>query len=291
MARTAAAPPSGGRRKAVKPTRAARARTLPGTGHTGGRKKLFPGLPATPTVIGAAALAFAAVGAVTVGHAALSTTSATSNLQRLSAQANVLNGASSVASSGALNGRERAVSRDSQRQALQDAADQKLQAAAEAQAKQRNAALEALAASAEKHANEIRRNAWQLPIPHGVYHLTAGFGEISGLWAHTHTGLDFACPTGTPIQAVSRGVITSVGWAGAYGNRTVETLPDGTELWYAHQNAFHASIGEHVTGGQVIGYVGSTGNVTGPHLHLEVRPGAGDPVDPYNALIAHGVQP
>jgi murein DD-endopeptidase MepM/ murein hydrolase activator NlpD len=90
---------------------------------------------------------------------------------------------------------------------------------------------------------------------------------------------------------VASGTITETGWAGAYGNRTVETLPDGTELWYAHQVRFGSTPGEKVTEGQVIGYVGSTGNTTGPHVHLEVRPGGGDPVDPDTALKAHGIDP
>ena len=87
------------------------------------------------------------------------------------------------------------------------------------------------------------------------------------------------------------GTITDVGYSGAYGNRTIETLPDGTELWYCHQNTFGTSVGATVKPGQVIGYVGSTGNVTGPHLHLEVHPGGGDPVDPYTALQVHGLNP
>jgi murein DD-endopeptidase MepM/ murein hydrolase activator NlpD len=86
-------------------------------------------------------------------------------------------------------------------------------------------------------------------------------------------------------------VITSAQFEGAYGNRTVETLEDGTELWYCHQVQFNVSPGQRVRAGDVIGYVGSTGHVTGPHLHLEVRPGAGDPVDPYPALVEHGLQP
>jgi murein DD-endopeptidase MepM/ murein hydrolase activator NlpD len=243
------------------------------------------------TAIGAAAVTLAAVGAVTVSQAGFGSAMTSSDLHAGSAQATVLNGSSSIGTSDALSGRKRAVSRDSERQALQDAAHQKLQKAADQQARQRNAALKQLAMSAEKHANALARNAWGLPIPAGVYHLTAGFGDISGLWAHFHTGLDFACPTGTPIHAVAGGVITSVGWGGAYGNRTIETLPDGTELWYAHQSAFKVRDGEHVVRGQIIGLVGATGNVTGPHLHLEVRPGAGDPVDPYAALVAHGLHP
>jgi len=92
-------------------------------------------------------------------------------------------------------------------------------------------------------------------------------------------------------MAVAGGTITEVGYSGAYGNRTIETLADGTELWYCHQNTFGTSVGATVKPGQVIGYVGSTGNVTGPHLHLEVHPGGGDPVDPFTALQVHGLQP
>ncbi|MGH3358613.1 MAG: M23 family metallopeptidase, partial [Nocardioidaceae bacterium] len=69
------------------------------------------------------------------------------------------------------------------------------------------------------------------------------------------------------------------------------TLEDGTEIWYCHQNAFAVSEGQVVAPGETIGEVGSTGNVTGPHLHLEVRPGGGEPVDPYAALQEHGVTP
>ena len=112
-----------------------------------------------------------------------------------------------------------------------------------------------------------------------------------GLWSSNHTGLDFATASGTPIVAVANGVITKTGSAGAYGNQTIETLDDGTEIWYCHQTTIGVSPGERVIGGQQIGTVGSTGNTTGPHLHLEVRPGGGDPVDPFQALVFHGVTP
>jgi murein DD-endopeptidase MepM/ murein hydrolase activator NlpD len=151
--------------------------------------------------------------------------------------------------------------------------------------------LSALRGKAEQRAAQIRLHRWVLPITPGVYHLTARFGDYSSLWANFHTGLDFAAPTGTPIMAVAGGTITEVGYSGAYGNRTIETLPDGTQLWYCHQNEFATAVGDSVNPGQVIGYVGSTGNVTGPHLHLEVHPGGGDPVDPYPALVAHGLYP
>jgi murein DD-endopeptidase MepM/ murein hydrolase activator NlpD len=282
---------TGGKRKAVKPGRTVSQEPRRSMSTHGGlRKTLIPGIP-SPTLVGIAALAFAAAGAVTVSSPDSGSQLASGNIQKLSGQASVLSGASTIGSSNSLSGRARAVSRDSQREAMQDAADQDLQAAAEKQAKERNAALAALAASAEKQATLIAKNAWQLPVDAGVYHLTSRFGECSGLWSHCHTGLDFAAPSGTPIHAIAGGVVTSVGYDGSYGNKTVVTLEDGTELWYCHQTSYAVTTGDNVTAGQVIGSVGSTGNVTGPHVHIEVRPGAGDPVDPYAAMLAHGLNP
>ncbi|MFT4009894.1 MAG: M23 family metallopeptidase [Nocardioidaceae bacterium] len=247
-------------------------------------------LPSVPALVGTAALVAAAAGALTVGTTA-STTLAASSVQRLAGQANVLNGASGIGSSNPLRDRKLAVSRDSAREAEQNAEQKQLLKAAEQKNAERTVAIDNLAARTEAFAVEKAKNAWQLPIPTGVYHLTAGFGQCSGLWSHCHTGLDFAAPSGTPIHAIANGVVVSAGYDGAYGNKTVIQLEDGTEIWYCHQTSYAVSAGDQVIGGQVIGYVGSTGNTTGPHLHLEVHPGAGDPVDPYPALIAHGVTP
>ncbi len=238
--------------------------------------------PAVPTFLGLALVAVAGAGAVTVdqqpsqGAVVLSSGGSQS-----------MNGTDAVGYTDSR--RELALSRDSERQALQDRADQRLQAATEQQAQERNAALKSLGRAAEKHALQIAKNQWHLPT--SGYHLTARFGMAGGLWSSNHTGLDFAAPSGTPIVAVANGTITETGYAGAYGNRTIETLEDGTELWYCHQTSIDVKKGDTVSGGQQIGAVGSTGNTTGPHLHLEVRPGGGDPVDPFQALVVHGVRP
>lgn len=215
----------------------------------------------------------------------------TGEVRKLSAEASVLTGATSNGSAGSLSGRERAVSRDTRREALQDEADKRLQAIAETQAKRRKAALAEVAASAKKQAAEIAKNAWHLPVAPAAYHLTARFGQCSGLWSHCHTGLDFAASSGTPIHAVATGKVTEAGPAGAYGNRTIITLPDGTQLWYCHQTTIRVTKGDQVRAGAFIGTVGSTGNTTGPHLHLEVRPRPKQPVDPFAALLAHGLTP
>ena len=69
------------------------------------------------------------------------------------------------------------------------------------------------------------------------------------------------------------------------------TLDDGTEIYYCHQTSIGVQPGDKVTSGQQIGTLGSTGNSTGPHLHLEVRPAAGAPVDPQAWLIEHALTP
>ena len=142
------------------------------------------------------------------------------------------------------------------------------------------------AEKAQAFSDKIARNAWVYPTDPVV--LTARFGEY-GLWSSYHTGLDFNGNTGDPIVAVAGGTVTSVGYDGSYGNKTVITLDDGTEIWYCHQNSYNVSEGDVVRAGELIGTIGATGHVTGSHLHLEVRPGAGDPVDPYAAMVVHGL--
>jgi hypothetical protein len=251
------------------------------------RRSLFRGLPSAPLLMGIAALSISVGGALQAVHPDLAGASSGDHLVPASA----LSGNSAVSSASLLDGRTGTVSRDSSRDTLAAASGTSLLAEADAKVKERNAALSRFAAKAQKQAARIKLNQWVLPVAAGVYHLTARFGDYSPLWVHFHTGLDFAAPTGTPIMAVAGGTISEVGYSGAYGNRTIEQLPDGTELWYCHQNAFDTSVGATVTPGQVIGYVGSTGNVTGPHLHLEVHPGGGDPVDPFTALEVHGLHP
>lgn len=117
--------------------------------------------------------------------------------------------------------------------------------------------------------------------------LTARFGQCSSLWARCHTGLDFSAGIGTPIRAVLGGRVVSSGWAGAYGQLTKIEARPGLQFWYAHQSARRVRVGEVVKTGQVIGLVGASGNVTGPHLHLEVRD-KGSATDPEAWLRKRG---
>lgn len=157
------------------------------------------------------------------------------------------------------------------------------------QADQKRVANAEVAAKAQKYAKELKSDQWVIPV--AGYNLSARFGQRSSLWSTVHTGLDFAGPSGTTIVSVAGGTVKSAGYEGAYGNRTVITLADGTDIWYAHQSRISVNPGDRVTPGQIIGYTGSTGNVTGPHLHLEIHPGGGAAVDPYAELVAHRVNP
>ncbi|MDN5745656.1 MAG: M23 family metallopeptidase [Nocardioidaceae bacterium] len=247
--------------------------------HVGHRGPLFRGLPTLPVAAGVATLAIAVGGAVVSTDAQLAVAA-----NRFHAP-NAMTGSLGAASVG---DRAPVVSRDSERATLAQASGGDIVEQAERSAAERATALGDLQKAAEKEAGEISLNRWVKPLD--SYRLTARFGEY-GLWSSYHTGLDFAAPSGTPIHAVANGTVTSASFDGAYGNKTVVTLEDGTELWYCHQTSFTVSAGDKVRAGELIGYVGSTGHVTGPHMHLEVRPGGGDPVDPDAALRQHGVTP
>ncbi len=253
--------------------------------HTAPRGPLFRGLPSVPVLLGVAALAVSAGGAVTSADPTLVSSDSRDNR---AVHASALTGTGKSSSTSLLDDRTAAVSRDSRRDALAEAASEELVEAAERQAEERNAALALFAKQAEQQAAKIALNLWVLPVD--SVSITAEFGEY-GLWASYHTGIDFNGNTGDPIKSVANGVVTSAGYDGSYGNKTVVTLDDGTEIWYCHQNAFGVSVGDVVRAGEVIGEIGTTGNVTGSHLHLEVRPGGGDPVDPYAAFVVHGVTP
>ncbi|MET8288706.1 M23 family metallopeptidase [Streptomyces sp. NPDC005132] len=197
-----------------------------------------------------------------------------------------------------------------QAESQQDQVDSAVQAAAETAAAKKAVALaaeqqdeaKAKEAAAKKKADaeakqkaeaaRLAKLAKSYSLPTSSYTLTSRFGDAGSMWSSGyHTGLDFAAPTGTLIKAVHSGTITEAGWAGSYGYRTILTLDDGTELWFCHQSSISVSVGQKVGTGDVIGRVGATGNVTGPHLHLEVHPGGGDAIDPMAWLQSKGINP
>ncbi|MFF4270761.1 M23 family metallopeptidase [Streptomyces sp. NPDC001536] len=167
--------------------------------------------------------------------------------------------------------------------ALKKAADDAAEAKKKAEAEAEEAA----------EAKRLAELAKQFTLPTSSYTITSTFMQAGSLWSSGyHTGLDFAAPTGTLIKAVHSGTITQAGWDGSYGYKTVLTLDDGTEVWFAHQSSISVSVGQKVNTGDVIGRVGATGNVTGAHLHLEVHPGgASTGIDPMAWLRSKGLNP
>ena len=218
------------------------------------RRSLVRSLPSLPLVAGVAVLAVSAGGAVTASGAGVTALTASGSAVGASASIRTVTG-QAISERGPLVSRGGTRSGSSGGEEL----DPELVALAEKQMAERAAKLDEMRKAAEQQAAKIKENKWVLPLAH--YGITATFGQY-GLWASYHTGLDFNGDSGDPIMAVANGTVTSTGYDGAYGNKTV-----------------------------VIGTVGATGNVTGSHLHLEVRPGGGGPVDPFQAFVEHGIVP
>jgi murein DD-endopeptidase MepM/ murein hydrolase activator NlpD len=238
-------------------------------------------LPSLPLVAGVAVLAVSAGGAVTGSGSGVTALASTGSAVEATQ-------AIGSAAGQALSRRSVVVSRDHVRDSGTEETDPELVALAEKQMAERAAKLEQMRKAAEQQAAKIKENKWVLPL--SSYGITATFGQY-GLWASYHTGLDFNANSGDQIFSVANGTVTETGYDGAYGNKTVITLDDGTEIWYCHQTSIYVSVGDRVNGNEVIGTVGATGNVTGSHLHLEVRPGGGGPVDPFQAFVEHGIVP
>lgn len=176
----------------------------------------------------------------------------------------------------------RAAAERAAEQARQAAQQRNLAAAAAAQrAAEQARATVAAAAPAASGGHFI----WPLSGP-----ITQGYGPTSWTmeppghgYAHWHTGIDIAAGYGSPIRAAASGVVIQAGWLGGgnwgYGNSII-IVHDGTySTLYGHLSGVAVGVDQAVRQGQVIGYEGSTGNSTGPHLHFEVRVN-GNPVNP-----------
>lgn len=105
--------------------------------------------------------------------------------------------------------------------------------------------------------------------------LTSYFGprpasDTNGIGSTNHGGIDLAASTGTPIAALASGLVTIAGWYGGYGNAVQIDHGNGMSSLYGHMSSVGVSVGQQVGTGQTIGAVGSTGNSTGPHLHLSM---------------------
>ncbi|WP_435969443.1 M23 family metallopeptidase [Streptomyces sp. Qhu_M48] len=136
--------------------------------------------------------------------------------------------------------------------------------------------------------------AWVKPV--SAYTLSASYNQGGAMWAHKHSGQDFAVPVGTPVKAAGAGTVVKAGPNGggdgpAYGNAIVVKHANGTYSQYAHLSKIKAKLGQKVMAGQQIALSGNTGNSSGPHLHFEIRttPNYGSAVNPAAFLRSHGV--
>jgi len=174
---------------------------------------------------------------------------------------------------------------DGQRDQVAAAEQQEQQAVADIQARKADFEAQYQAVQAQIAASVSRGNPtpgnhrfiWPVNGP-----ISSGFGPrvqpIIGA-STFHPGVDIAASQGTPIKAAGDGVVKMAGVNGGYGNFTLIDHGGGLATGYGHQSRIAVSVGQHVSTGQVIGYVGSTGTSTGPHLHWEVRVN-GSPVNP-----------
>lgn len=110
---------------------------------------------------------------------------------------------------------------------------------------------------------------WYTPV--AKYYFSARYG-VAGSWSSgRHTGLDFVTRNGAPIRATADGVVVAAASAGAYGNLLQIKVAPKTQVWMAHLQRFNVKPGDVVKAGEIVGWVGMTGNTSGPHCHFEVR--------------------
>jgi murein DD-endopeptidase MepM/ murein hydrolase activator NlpD len=178
-----------------------------------------------------------------------------------------------------------------------DISDISAQIASQLQAKQQaEAAAAAAAAAAEQQESPSGGTTTTTTAPAGPIQGESSSGMIWPVngpvtspfceqreWESCHPGIDISVPSGTPIHAAAEGTVSIAGPESGYGNYTCIDHGGGVSTCYAHQQSISASVGQHVSQGQVIGYSDCTGLCFGPHLHFEVRVN-GNPVDPMGYL-------
>jgi murein DD-endopeptidase MepM/ murein hydrolase activator NlpD len=143
--------------------------------------------------------------------------------------------------------------------------------------------IESAKAAGAEEASLVGNEVYVLPTD-GRF--TSGFG---GRWGHQHEGIDLAAPIGTPIYAMTDGVVEEAGPASGFGLWVVLRHPDGTSTVYGHVNRMFVQVGQRVKAGEEIAEVGNRGESTGPHLHFEVWEPDGTKTNPVPWLQQHGI--
>ena len=127
------------------------------------------------------------------------------------------------------------------------------------------------------HFDSSSLDGWVIPTSYYYVSCEFGYSPITG----SHYGIDLAAASGTPIYSAGPGTVTYVGWYGTGGNAVIVNHGGGIQTIYMHQSQTAATVGERVSAGTLIGYVGSTGLSTGPHLHFQMVVN-GSPTNPRN---------
>ncbi|MFI5819333.1 M23 family metallopeptidase [Streptomyces rishiriensis] len=153
----------------------------------------------------------------------------------------------------------------------------------------------AAAPAAHTAKTAVSAASWIDPVK--KYTLSAGFAQAGKMWHSTHSGQDFAVPSGTKVMAAHGGTVVKAGGNGAgdgpaYGNAIVIKHANGVYSQYAHLSRIEVKVGQVVKTGQKIALSGNTGNSSGPHLHFEIRttPNYGSAINPVTFLHAKGVK-
>jgi murein DD-endopeptidase MepM/ murein hydrolase activator NlpD len=157
--------------------------------------------------------------------------------------------------------------------------------AAAARQKAADAKRKADAAAAARARAEREGKRWVMPLAKPRF--TSGFGMR---WGRLHAGNDFGCPVGTPVMAMSKGTVVFAGAQSGYGSKVEIRYWDGTVSYFGHLSVVKVGVGDAVLPGDVVALSGNTGRSTGPHLHLEIHPGGGGPVDPAPWLARKGLR-
>ncbi|MEU9603894.1 M23 family metallopeptidase [Streptomyces sp. NPDC048057] len=162
-------------------------------------------------------------------------------------------------------------------------AEARAKAKAKAEAEKKKAEAEAKAKAEEERKAKLAK---MFALPLSSYSISATYGQSGSMWSSgQHTGLDFVASAGTPLKAVGAGTVKFAGWSGpAYGYQVILELNDGTEIMYAHMQTVGVSAGQKVVAGDGVGRVGATGNVSGAHLHMEVKTPGGATINPASWL-------
>lgn len=155
-----------------------------------------------------------------------------------------------------------------------------------ARAAKREEILEQQRKAAAQKAKEATAKRWVDPIAGGTGKFTSAYGQR---WGRLHAGIDLATPVGTPLRSMSKGVVIDTGRGSSSGRFVRVKFWDNTVAYYYHMSSISVSVGDELYPGDIVGRSGNSGHSYGPHLHLEIHPNGGGPINPIPWLSKRGI--